>query len=176
MTFVALVLMAVVAHAVLTRLEFQELYRSYGPAVRARCRAICGNHADADEALQEAFLRAWKARRRFDGRYPLAWLQTIGRNAALDVVRRRKPWKDEPHRWLELPDPGSTNPQAQLDAARLLDAMKPDDAVLLRLRHGEGWRIHEIAEHFGTSQRTIRRRLERLEHRAKALLRTKEVA
>ncbi len=175
-TAVLFVLMAAATHAVLTRAEFQALYRSYGPAVRARCRAICGNHADADEALQEAFLRAWKARRRFDGRYPLAWLQTIGRNAALDVVRRRKPWRDEPHAWLELPDPGTADPQSRVDAGRLLSSLKTDDAVLLRLRHGEEWRIHEIAEHFGSSQRTIRRRLARLEARAKALLRTKEVA
>ena len=39
----------------LDRMQFQELYASYGPAVRARCRAICGNDADADEALQETF-------------------------------------------------------------------------------------------------------------------------
>jgi RNA polymerase sigma-70 factor (ECF subfamily) len=165
-----------VGHAVMTRVEFQALYRSYAPAVRARCRAICGNHADADEALQEAFLQAWKARKRFDGRHPLAWLQTIGRNASLDIVRRRKPWRDEPHRWLELPDPATTNPQARMDAGRLLSGFKAEDAILLRLRYGEDWRIHEIAEHLGSSQRTVRRRLERLEIRAKALLRTKEVA
>ena len=171
-----LVLMAVVARAVLTRVEFQDLYRSYAPAVRSRCRAVCGNAADADDALQEAFLRAWKARKRFDGRHPLAWLQTIARNASLDIVRRRKPWKDEPHRWLELPDPSAGDPQSKVDAARLLGQLKAQDAVLLRLRHGEDWRIHEIAEHFDTSQRSIRRRLERLEARAQALLRTKEVA
>ena len=33
-----------------------------------------------------------------------------------------------------------------------------------------GWRLHEIAEHLGTSQRTLRRRLERLEARCRALL------
>ncbi len=144
--------------------EFQALYTDYGPAVRARCRAICGNDADADEALQEAFLRAWKARRRFDGRYPLAWLQTIARNTALDVLRRRRPWQDDPFTWLSLAA-GS-----RLDVRRLLDRFGPEDAAMLRLRLGEGWRIHEIAEHFDTSQRTVRRNLSRLEARARALL------
>ena len=37
----------------MTDLEFQALYQETAPAVRARCRAVCGNHADADEALQE---------------------------------------------------------------------------------------------------------------------------
>ena len=160
----------------MSRAELVDLYQRYGAAVRARCRAICGNDADADEALQEAFLKAWKARKRFDGRYPLAWLQTIGRNCALQVLRKRRPWVDDPYAWMKHPDPSTVDAGAQVDAVRLLDGFKPEDAALLRLRYAEGWRIHEIAEHFDTSQRTIRRRLERLETRARALLRVQEVA
>ncbi|HCH66726.1 MAG TPA: hypothetical protein DFR83_28240, partial [Deltaproteobacteria bacterium] len=37
-------------------------------------------------------------------------------------------------------------------------------------RHAEDWRIHEIAEHFDTSQRTVRRRLAAAESRARTLL------
>ena len=74
----------------MTALELNQLYQSYGPAVRARCRSICGNHADADEALQETFVKAWRKRSRFDGRHPLAWLMTIARNTSLDVLRRRR--------------------------------------------------------------------------------------
>ncbi|MFH1464637.1 MAG: sigma-70 family RNA polymerase sigma factor [Pseudomonadota bacterium] len=154
----------------LTRADLHELYRRCGPAVRARCRAICGNEADADEALRDAFTRAWLARGRFDGRYPLAWLQTLGRSAAIDVIRRRRPWADDPRAWLDCPAPRGAEPLAALQAARLLDSFKPEDAAMLRLRHAEGWRVHEIAEHLGTSERTVRRRLERLEARARALL------
>ncbi len=153
-----------------------ELYASYGPAVRARCRAICGNEADADEALQETFLKAWNARERFDGRYPLAWLQVIGRNTALQVLRRRRPWADSPEAWLAKADPRGAPAPNQVDAVRLLDGFKPEDAAILRLRYAEEWRIHEIAEHFGTSQRSVRRRLERIERRARAIVRLKEVA
>ncbi len=155
----------------LSRTEFRELYRSYGPAVRARCRAICGNMADADEALQETFVRAWKARKRFDGRYPLAWLQTIARSASIDIIRKRRPWADDPRAWLDQADPSNREPVDKIQATRLLDDFQPEDAAMLRLRHAEGWRIHEIAEHFDTSSRTVRRRLERLEKRARALLR-----
>ena len=156
--------------------RLSELYSGYGPAVRARCRAICGNDADADEALQETFLRAWNARERFDGRYPLAWLQVIGRNTALEVLRRRRPWADAPNAWLDAADPRGAGAPAQVDAVRLLDGFKPEDAAMLRLRYAEEWRIHEIAEHFGTSQRSVRRRLERIERRARAVVRLKEVA
>jgi len=151
-------------------MEFQGLYATYGPAVRARCRALCGNEADADEALQEAFLKAWKARRGFDGRHPLAWLQTIARNTSLDTIRRRRPWKDDPLAYLALPAPERRDAGTALDVGRLLDNFKAEDAAMLRLRLAEGWRVHEIAEHFGTSQRTVRRRLERIETRARAIL------
>ena len=154
----------------MSRAELTELYRSYGPAVRARCRAVCGNEADADEALQETFVRAWRARKRFDGRHPLAWLQTIGRSASIDIIRRRRPWSDDPRRWLEQAAPSECEPVDRIQAARLLDDFEAEDAAILRLRHAEGWRIHEIAEHLDTSSRTVRRRLERLEARARAIL------
>lgn len=154
----------------MTRSEFHELYRTSAPAVRARCRSVCGNQADADEALQETYLRAWNARESFDGRKPLAWLQTIARNTSLDVLRRRKPWQSEPHLWVNAAAPEGASPTDRLAAARLLNDFQPEDAAILRLRFAEGWRIHEIAEHIGTSQRTLRRRLERLQQRAKALL------
>ncbi len=154
----------------LSRTEFQDLYRSYGPAVRARCRAVCGNEADADEALQDTFVRAWRARERFDGRYPLAWLQTIGRSASIDLIRRRRPWSDDPSVWLDQAAPSTGEPTDRIQAVRLLNDFDPEDAAMLRLRHAEGWRIHEIAEHLDTSSRTVRRRLSRLEARARALL------
>lgn len=156
----------------MTEAEFQGLYRSLGAPVRARCRAICGNHADADEALQETFLRAWRARARFDGRHPLAWLMTIARNTSLDVIRRRRPWRDDPEIWLKIPAPERGGSGAAMDVARLLDGLPPQEAAMLRLRHAEGWRIHEIAEHFDTSQRTVRRCLERATVRVRGTLST----
>ena len=156
----------------MTETEFQSLYRTLAPAVRARCRAVCGNHADADEALQETFLRAWRARARFDGRHPLAWIMTIARNTSLDVIRRRRPWRDEPEIWLRIPAPEGQSAGAALDVAKLLDSLPTEQAAMLRLRYAEGWRIHEIAEHFDTSQRTVRRCLEKATAQARGRLTT----
>lgn len=157
----------------MTQDAFQQMYATYGPAVRARCRAMCGGRPDADEALQETFLRAWRARGRFDGRHPLAWLQTIARNTCLDLLRRRRPWVDDPRAWLEVSAPVE-EPGAGVDAERLLHDFSVEDATVLRLRHVEGWTIAEIAEHFETSSRTVRRHLSRVERRARAVLRVEE--
>lgn len=154
----------------MTDLEFQALYRDTAAAVRVRCRAVCGNHADADEALQETYLRAWRARERFDGRHPLAWLMTIARNTSLDILRRRRPWKDDPMVWLKIPAPERSSAGAAVDVDRIFEEIDAEAAAMLRLRHAEDWRIHEIAEHFDTSQRTVRRRLAAAESRARSLL------
>ena len=152
------------------RAELEDWYQRYGPAVLARCRAVCGNHADADEAFQDTFVRAWRNRDRFDGRHPLAWLQTIARNTSLDLVHQRRPWADDPEAWLALPAPDVGHPSAAADLARLLDEVSPEDATALRLRYAEDWRIHELAEHYETSERSLRRRLEQLTRRARAIL------
>ena len=89
---------------------------------------------------------------------------------SIDVLRRRRPWQAAPIGWFGFAAPDGPSAAARVDVERLLSSMSADDAALLRLRHAEGWRIHEIAEHFGTSQRTVRRRLERLERRARAVL------
>ena len=78
--------------------------------------------------------------------------------------------------WLDAADPRGAGAPAQVDAVRLLDGFKPEDAAMLRLRYAEDWRIHEIAGLFGASQRSVRRRLERIERRARAVVRLKEVA
>jgi len=160
----------------LNRKEFNTMYTRFGPAVRARCRSICGNYADADEALQETFVRAWRARDKFDGAKPLNWLQVIARNTSLELLRKRKPWTNEPWQWLNRPDPTTLDPQAKLDAERLVAQFSAEDAAMLRLRYAENWRIREIAEHFGSSERSVRRQLERIETRARALLRVPEMS
>jgi len=150
--------------------EFHALYTRYGPAVRVRCRAMCGNHADADEALQEAFVKAWRARDRFDGRRPLAWLHAIARNVCIDLIRRRKPGTGEPEVWERIPAPSRVDPDARVDVDKLRASLGADETVLLRLRWGENWRIRELAEHFEMSERSLRRWLAQIERRASAIL------
>jgi RNA polymerase sigma-70 factor (ECF subfamily) len=70
---------------------FSELVRRHQRRAYAVARAIVINHEDAEDAVQEAFLHAYKAIARFlpDQAFG-AWLHRIVANAALDVTRRRK--------------------------------------------------------------------------------------
>ena len=51
---------------------------------------MLGSLHDAEDALQDALLRAWRGLRRFEGRSSVrSWLYTIATNAALDITRHR---------------------------------------------------------------------------------------
>ena len=70
---------------------FASLVRLHQRRAYAVCRAIVLTHEDAEDAVQEGFLHAFKALDRFLPDQPFgAWLYRIMANASLDLVRRRK--------------------------------------------------------------------------------------
>lgn len=151
------------------------LYARYARVILLRCRALTGNHADADEVLQETFLRAWRSGVSFEADRPLGWLHRTAHNASIDILRRRKRHAI-PSEQIEQLASAIAPAGAAIEASRLLGKFSEEDAMLLRLRHVEGWDLSEIAEQFDTSRRTLTRRLERLETRARAILRVPESA
>jgi RNA polymerase sigma-70 factor (ECF subfamily) len=69
---------------------FSELAQVYRAELHAHCYRMLGSVHDAEDALQEALLRAWRGLPRFEGRGPVrSWLYAIATNAALDSARHR---------------------------------------------------------------------------------------
>jgi RNA polymerase sigma-70 factor (ECF subfamily) len=69
---------------------YGELVAPHRPTLHAYCYRMLGSLDDADDALQEALLRAWRSLGGFEGRSSLrTWLYTIATNACLQLVRRR---------------------------------------------------------------------------------------
>ena len=69
---------------------FGDLVGPYRAELRAHCYRLIGSLSDAEDALQEALLRAWRGLAGFEGRGSVrSWLYAIVTNVALDVTRHR---------------------------------------------------------------------------------------
>jgi RNA polymerase sigma-70 factor (ECF subfamily) len=69
---------------------FAELYQAHYRQVRAFCRQLLGSAERAEDAAQEAFMRAYRGFASYDPSQSFGgWIMTIARNRCLDVLRRR---------------------------------------------------------------------------------------
>ncbi len=70
---------------------FRRLVERYRADLHAHCYRMLGSVHDADDALQDALLRAWRGLPTFEGRSSLrSWLYRIATNVCLDVIARRQ--------------------------------------------------------------------------------------
>src|SRR3954449_9907399 len=69
---------------------YARLVDAYRGELHAHCYRMLGSVQDAEDALQEALLRAWRGIGRFEGRSSLrSWLYTIATNTCLNAISRR---------------------------------------------------------------------------------------
>ena len=108
---------------------FEELQSRYSRRLYRRIQFITRNHEDAEDALQETFLRAYLALDSFEGRSRFAsWLTRIAINSALMVLRKRR---SRPEVQFEpLPDSGEPSQTVDVRDA----ALNPEQHYDLRQR------------------------------------------
>ena len=69
--------------------DFTETVQRHRSELHRHCVRLLGSHADAEDALQETLLRAWRSRRAQTADSPRGWLYAIATNACHDVIARR---------------------------------------------------------------------------------------
>lgn len=149
------------------RAAFGELVRSEQRGVFAVAVRIVGNREDAEDVVQDTFVRAWKSLRQFDETRSVGpWLRTIAVNRALTLVgaRQRRGTEEltDTHPW--------SGPSPQDDAERrerdrrirvALDSLPEEQRAVLALRAGEDLSYEEIAAALGIPIGTVMSRLAR---------------
>jgi RNA polymerase sigma-70 factor (ECF subfamily) len=162
--------------AVATR--FSDLMGAYQTAVYNLCYRMLGEAREAEDATQEAFLRAFTQLHRYDPTRPFkTWLFSIACHHCIDRLRKRRlTWvdiDDEPlssHPALREPRPGPEESviKGEQSAAiqALLASLSPKDRGAIVMRYWFDLSYEEIARVTGTSASAVKSRL----HRARTAL------
>jgi RNA polymerase sigma-70 factor, ECF subfamily len=145
-------------------------------------RSFCFNQAlhvvhcpdQADEAAQEAIMRAWRHRHTCrKPEQPFGWLRRIAQNEALRVASRtpKEVLVDEPLASpiaaMAVVDEGM---ETRLLLGGILEQLSETDQELARLRYYEDLTCAKLADHFGLTEATVKVRLHRLRRRLKERL------
>lgn len=143
---------------------------------RKRCvreaRRILRDPEDAEEAVQEAMIRAWRNQASCrTPSTPLPWLVQITRNEALRLAARRSRRRasevaeHEPDRLVG--DSGLDRTLESVATEQALSVLRPEDRTLIHLRYVEDLTQGQVAARLGMPEGTVKVRL----HRARARLR-----
>ena len=153
---------------------FGLLLRAHDDRLRALAWKLLGDRDRMDDALQEAYVKAWRSLGTFRSDADFGtWLYRIAYNACLDELRRGA-HRPVLHDWtITAEQPAVTGPGPERFAVasdwvmRLLATLPPDQRATVVLVDGEGFDHREAAEILGVAPGTVASRL----HRARRLLR-----
>ncbi len=148
-----------------------EIVSRYKQAVFAVALSILRNYADAEDAAQDAFIRAYENLSKYDlSRRFSTWMFTVAANVAKNALRKRRRQRDPPLPEVEEDPAEEAHGDLRLAAVRQAVAELPEvyrAPVVLRYWHGLP--LEEIGQVLGLPVGTVKTRL----HRARALIRTK---
>jgi len=166
---------------------FEQIVRHYGPRMLAVTRRILRDDDDARDAVQDAFISAYRARERFEASSKVStWLHRIAVNSALMKLRtrRRKPeesldallptFRRDGHHaekfsaWTEPADRSVARAEVRHHVRQAIERLPDNYRVVLLLRDIEGLDTQETADALGLTPNAVKIRL----HRARLALRT----
>ena len=161
--------------------EFSSMAERHRRELHVHCYRMLGSFEDAEDTVQETFLRAWRRRETFEGRSTFrAWLYRIATNACLDLLDKLRPkaanggevlWlQPYPDRLLdELPAHDGDGPEAVAVAQETIELayvvavqhLAPRPRAALILRDVLGWPAKDVAELLGDSVHSVNSALQR---------------
>lgn len=147
---------------------FAELHALTRRKLQRTAAAACRGSCDADDVLQESYLKIWRAASRFDcsRASPITWMCTIVRNTALDSARARKLAAADLSDAMDVPAPSEEIDEFDYEFARHITAeallnLPEDRRRLISLAYVEGMSRLSLAEQFGVPVGTIKTWLRR---------------
>lgn len=151
------------------RQAFAALFDTCGPKLFAISLRVLKDRAEAQDAVQDSFVKIWRHADRFQvtDHHPMSWLITIARNTAIDRLRARRTTEDIADHAFHLASPGGGPEAAAMaasEAGRIracLDDLPEDRRAAVRRAYLDGESYADLAEAFGIPLNTVRTWLRR---------------
>jgi len=122
---------------------FERLYEIHSPRMKSLAFHMLGSQADAEDAVQEAFLKVHKAVAGFEGHSSLAtWVYRILLNCCYDALRKRQRLAEDPAR---ADFPSHSNVPLKLALERALGLLNDRQRLVFLMFEAEGLKHSEIA-------------------------------
>jgi RNA polymerase sigma-70 factor, ECF subfamily len=163
---------------------FEELWAQHSDTAFRSAYRILGNRDDAEDTLQDAWMKAFVHLKTFDGRSKFStWLTRIAINSALMVLRKKRShpetsmdWSRDGETWgqWEVPDTRSNiedlylEKEAELKLTEAIESLRPPLRFVIEIQRSHYGTNKEIADAAGISVAALKSRL----LRARALLRS----
>jgi RNA polymerase sigma-70 factor, ECF subfamily len=146
---------------------FRELYKSYGPRVKAYMMRRGADPDTAEELAQETLLTVWRKASLYAGDKGSAttWIFTIARNLRIDRLRREFAWQELPEGHDEiasgdmLPDEAASEKERQERIHEALSELPNDQREAVILAYVDGLSHSAIAERLGLPLGTVKSRI-----------------
>lgn len=162
---------------------FTAICAPYEGLVYRHCLQMLRNPADAEDAAQEAMLRAYRAVRTFRADSNVAtWLFRIAHNVCLDVLKRPRNRREgvsldalreegfEPTDEQPTPESRYLAASEQERLREVIAKLPAEQQALLSLRYGDGLSYEELSQTLGISLGTIKSKLNRAKEKLKMLI------
>lgn len=151
---------------------FRHIVERYQAEAMGHALAILGNPTDACDAVQEGFVRAFRALDRFQaGRRFYPWFYTILRNCCLKLAAKRLPSTDWEDGMTGIMAPAEE--PVERDGLLLNSALRqlpPEDREMITLKHLDGLSYEALAERLGVAPGTVMSRLYYARQRLRLLI------
>ena len=156
----------------------RSVYRSHGRLVYAVAYRVLGDRSLAEEAVQQTFVKAWRAAQSFDESREFGpWLAAIARRVAIDLYRQEAVRAADPLDAVPADAPAlvAAPPSAEAvydvwEVRQAVAQLPADEQEVVRLQHLDGFTQTQIAERLGVAVGTVKSRSFRAHKRLATML------
>lgn len=142
--------------------EFDEFYNASFARLTGQLHALIGNRDEAQECVQEAFVRAWQHRRTLEkAKHPEAWVRTTAYRLAVSRWRRVKLSRRPPDRAVGAPAWSDAADESRVALVAALRQLPESQRQALVLHHLCDLPVQDVAREVGAPEGTVKARLSR---------------